>query len=47
MEIPINLLEQIAFNTRPKIEKHILIFLNKSIHEEKLYQPLQISNNSK
>ena len=26
-------LEQIAFKTRPKIEKHFLIVMNKSTHE--------------
>ena len=42
MEIlPSELLEQIVFNTRPKIEEHILIILDKSIHEEHLSQPLQ------
>ena len=45
MEIlPSKLLEQIAFNTRPKIEEHILIIMDKSIHEEHLYQPLQTNN---
>ena len=41
MELPRKLLEQIAFNTRPKIEEHILIVMDKSIHEEHLSQPLQ------
>ena len=41
MELPSTLLEQIAFNTRPKIEKHMLIVMNKSTHEEHLSQPLQ------
>ena len=45
MEIlPSKLLEQIVFNTRPKIEEHILIIMNKSIHEEHLSQPLQTNN---
>ena len=45
MEIlPSKLLEQIAFNTRPKIEEHILIIMNKSTHEEHLFQPLQTNN---
>ena len=44
MELPSKLLEQIAFNTRPKIEEHMLIILDKSIHEEHLSQPLQITN---
>ena len=44
MELPSKLLEQIAFNTRPKIEEHILIVMNRSIHEEHLSQPLQTNN---
>ena len=38
------LLEQIAFNTRPKIEEHMLIVMDKSTHEEHLAQPLQTNN---
>ena len=41
MELPSKLLEQIAFNTRSKIEEHMLIVMNKSTHEEHLSQPLQ------
>ena len=41
MELPSKLLEQIAFNTRPKIEEHMLIVMIKSTHEEHLSQPLQ------
>ena len=41
MELPTKLLEQIAFNTRPKIEEHMLIVMDKSTHEEHLSQPLQ------
>ena len=44
MEQPSNLLEQVAFNTRPKIEEHILVLLDKSTHEEHLAQPLHINN---
>ena len=44
MELPSNLLEQIAFNTRPKIEEHMLIVMDKSTHEEHLSQPLQTNN---
>ena len=44
MELPSNLLEQIAFNTRPKIEEHMLIDMDKSTHEEHLAQPLQTNN---
>ena len=44
MELPSKLLEQIAFNTRPKIEEHMLIVMNESIHEEHLSQSLQTNN---
>ena len=44
MELPSKLLEQIAFNTRPKIEEHMLIVTDKSTHEEHLFQPLQTNN---
>ena len=44
MELPSKLLEQIAFNTRPKNEEHMLIVMDKSIHEEHLSQPLQTNN---
>ena len=44
MELPSKLLEQIVFNTRPKIEEHILIVMDKSIHEEHLSEPLQTNN---
>ena len=44
MELPSKLLEQIAFNTRPKIEEHMLIIMNESTHEEHLSQPLQTNN---
>ena len=44
MELPSKLLEQIAFNTRPKIEEPMLIVMDKSTHEEHLYQPLQTNN---
>ena len=30
MELPSKLLEQIAFNTRPKIEEHMLVVMDKS-----------------
>ena len=43
MELPTKLLEQIAFNTKPKNEEHMLIVMDKSTHEEHLAQPLQIS----
>ena len=44
MELPSKLLETIAFNTRPKIEEHMLIVMNDSIHEENLSKPLQTNN---
>ena len=44
MELPSKLLEEIAFNTRTKIEKHMLIVMDKSTHEEHLFQPLQTNN---
>ena len=44
MELPSKLLEQTAFNTRPKIEDHMLIVMDKSTHEEHLSQPLQTNN---
>ena len=36
-------MEQIAFNTRPKVEEHLLIIMINSTHEEHLAQPLQTS----
>ena len=44
MELPNKILEAIAFNTRPKIEKHMLIPMGKSTHEEHLSIPLQTNN---
>ena len=38
MELPSKLLEHISFNTRPKIEEHMLIIMDKSTHEEHLSQ---------
>ena len=38
------LLEQIASKTRPKIEEHMLIVMDKSIHKENLSQPFQTDN---
>ena len=40
MELPSELLEQIAYNTLPKIEEHMLISMDKNTHEEHLSQPL-------
>ena len=44
MELPSKLLEQIAFNTRPKREEHMLVVMDKSTHEEHLSQPLQTNH---
>ena len=44
MELPSKLLEQIAFNTRPILKEHMLIIMDKSTHEEHLFQPLQTNN---
>ena len=44
MELPSNILEQIAFNTELKIEEHILIVMDKSTHEKHLSQLLQTNN---
>ena len=44
MELPSKPLEQLAFNTRPKIEEHMLIVMDKSTHTEHLSQPLQTNN---
>ena len=43
-ELPSNLLEQIALNTRPEIEEHKLIIMDRSTLEEHLSQPLQTNN---
>ena len=43
MELPSKLLDQIVFNTRTKMEEHMLIIMDKSIHEEHLFQPLQFN----
>ena len=44
MELSGKLLEQKAFNTRPKIEEHVLIVMDKSTHEEQLFQPIQTND---
>ena len=44
MDVPSKFLEQIAFNTRAKIEEHKLLVMDKSTHEEHLHQPLQTKN---
>ena len=47
MEIPSKLLEQIAYNTRSRIEEHMLVVLDKSTHEEHFFQPLQTNKQFK
>ena len=44
MELPSKILEQSAFNTRPKIDENILFVMDKSTHEEHLSQALQTNN---
>ena len=44
MVLPSKILEQIAFNTRPKIEEHMLIVVYNSVHQEHLSLPLQTNN---
>ena len=44
MELPSKLLEQRAWNTRPKNEEHMLVVMVKSTHEEHLFQTLQKNN---
>ena len=43
MELPGKILEEIEFSTRPKIEENMLIVMDKSTHEEHLFQPLQMN----
>ena len=44
MDLPINLLEQIAYKTRSRIQEHMVKVRDKSTHEEHLSQPLQSNN---
>ena len=44
MELASKILEQIAYNTRPKIEEHMLIVMDNYTHEEHLSQALQTNN---
>ena len=44
MELPSKLLEKIVYNTRSRIEEHILTVMDKSTHVEHLSQPLQTNN---
>ena len=44
MELPSKILEQIAFITRNRIQKHILTVMDKSTHEKHLSQPFKTNN---
>ena len=44
MELPCRILKQIAFNTRSKIEEHMLIVMEKSTHKQLLCQSPQTNN---
>ena len=44
MELLSKLFQEIEWKTRAKIEEHILTVMDKSIHEEYLFQPLQTNN---
>ena len=44
MELPSKIIQQMAFNTRPKVEEHMLIVMDKSSNEEHLSQQLQTNN---
>ena len=44
MELPSKIVDQIAFNTRIKIEEHMLIVMDKSTHEEHLSQSIPTNN---
>ena len=41
MQLPSKHLEQIAYNTRSRIEEHLLIVMDESTHEEHSSQPPQ------
>ena len=44
MDTPSKRLEQIVFDTGPKIDKHMLIVMDNSTHEEHLSQALPNTN---
>ena len=44
MELPGTVLEQVAFSTRPKVEEHMLIDMDKSSNGKYLSQPLKTQN---
>ena len=45
VKLPSKIIEQIAFNTRTKIEEHLFIVMDESNHEEHLSQRLQTNEN--
>ena len=44
MKLPSKIFEQIAFNTRSRIEKHTLVKMKKPTQKEYLSEPLQNNN---
>ena len=44
MELPSKILQEIDHNTRPKLEEHLLIVMDKSTHQEHLSQLLQTNH---
>ena len=44
MDLPNKIIARIAFITKPKIEEHWLIVMDKSTHEESLSHPLETNN---
>ena len=42
MELPGQFLEQIAYKSRPKIDEHMLVVMDKSTLEDYSFQSLQI-----
>ena len=46
MELPSKNLKQIALNTRPKTEEHMLIVMNNSTREEISSQKIQTKKNN-
>ena len=44
MKLPSKILEQITFITRPKLQEHMMIVMDKSMHVEHLSQSLQTND---
>ena len=44
MKLQTKLWQKICFDTRPEIEEHMLIVMDRATHEENLCQPLQTNN---